>query len=212
MKKDKVPKSIPDQTSADDKMLIDSTESRVSSIPISVPSSEDQLLLKTRALTLAQQPKQAELSKEFLEVIEFRLASEVYGLETTFVQEVLTLKDFTTLPGLPPFVLGIVNVRGQIFSVINLKKYFNLPEKGLGQFNILIILHNEKMEFGILVDEVFSTQSIPLDAIQTTPSTVSGIVGEYLRGVTSDFIIILDGNKILNDNRITVNQEMDNEQ
>jgi len=212
MKKDKVPKSKPDQKSADDKLLNDSTESGLSSMPISIPTSEEQLCLKTRALTLAQQPKQTELSKEFLEVIEFRLASEVYGLETTYVQEVLTLKDFTTLPGLPPFVLGIVNVRGQIFSVINLKKYFNLPEKGLAQFNILIILRNEKMEFGILVDEVFSTQSIPLDAIQTTPSTVSGIVGEYLRGVTSDFVIILDGNKVLNDHRITVNQEMDNEQ
>lgn len=129
--------------------------------------------------------------------MEFRLATEKYGLESAFVREVYPLKELTPLPGVPPFVLGIVNVRGQILSVIDLKKFFNLPEKGLGQLNKLIILRKKQMEFGILADEILGARSVALDAIQAPPPTVSGVGAEYLRGVTSERVILLDAEKIL---------------
>ncbi len=144
---------------------------------------------------------------EFLEIIEFRLVSETYGFESAFVREAYPLKDFTPLPGVPPFVLGIANVRGQILSIIDLKKFFDLPEEGLGQLNKLIILRDEQMEFGILADEILGARSIALDAIQAAPPTISGIGAEYLRGVTAERVIILDGEKILNDERIIVHQQ-----
>jgi purine-binding chemotaxis protein CheW len=166
-------------------------------------------VLRTRARALAREPRRTALAQEFLEVVEFRLAAETYGLESAFIRETYPLKDFTPLPGVPSFVLGIVNVRGQILSVIDLKKFFDLPEQGLGQLNKLIILHNHQMEFGILADEIIGARSIALDTIQAAPPTLSGIGADYLRGVTVERVIILDAEKILNDEQIIVHQTAD---
>ena len=165
-------------------------------------------ILKARARALAKEPEQAVAARSFIEITEFRLASETYGIESSFVREVYPLKDFTPLPGVPPFVLGIVNVHGQILSVVDLKKFFNLPDKGLGELNKVIILHNGRMEFGILADAVLGTQSVPLDAIQAPPVTVTGIGAEYLRGVTKERVIVLDAEKILDDEKIVVHEEV----
>jgi len=78
-------------------------------------------------------------------------------LNLFFVREVYPLRDFTVLPGVPTYIFGIINVRGQILPVIDIKKFFNLPEKGLGDLNRVIILYNDQMEFGILSDVVTVT-------------------------------------------------------
>lgn len=164
-------------------------------------------ILKTRARALAQEPPKAALAGTFLEIIEFRLASETYGIESMFVREIHQIKDFTPLPGVPSFVLGITNVRGQILSVVDLKKFFDLPDKGLGELNKMIILRNKGMEFGILADSILGTHAIPLDAIQAPPETVTGIGADYVRGVTGEHVVVLDAEKILNDEKIVLNQE-----
>jgi len=166
-------------------------------------------ILKARARVLARETEEAGAVLEFLDIIEFNLAAETYGIESAFVREVYPLKNFTPLPGTPPFVLGIVNVRGQILSVIDLKKFFNLPGKGLGQLNKVIIIRNDRMEFGILADAVLDARPIPLETIQAVPSIVTGIGAEYLKGVTSGRMIILDAEKILCDEKIIVHQEAD---
>ena len=171
-------------------------------------AEESRALLRRRARALAQEPQQAAAAHEFLDIVVFRLASETYGLESAYVREAYPLKDYTPLPGVPTFVLGVANVRGQILSVVDLKKFFNLPEKGLGQLNKLIILHSELMEFGILVDDISGARAIALDSIQASPPTVSGIGAEYLRGVTSEGVIILDADKILSDETIVVHQDV----
>ena len=100
-----------------------------------------------------------------------------------------------------------MNVRGQIVSVIDLKKFFNLSEKGLGELNKVIILHNDRMEFGILADIIQDTRSIAIEAIIPKPITTNGVGPEYLKGVTHDHIIILDGEKILGDKSIVIHQD-----
>ena len=173
------------------------------------PSPEEQRsILKARARALALEPKQADAGQEFLDMIEFRLASETYGIESRFVREVYPLKDFTPLPGTPPFVLGIVNVRGQIVSVVDLKRFFSLPDRGLGQLNKVIIIRNDRMEFGILADAILGTYSIPLEAIQPPLPTVTGIGAEYLKGVTGECVIILEAERILCDEKIVVHEEV----
>jgi len=172
------------------------------------PSPEEQRsILKARARALAREPKPDGAAQEFLDIIEFRLASETYGIESAFVREVHPLKDFTPLPGTPPFVLGIVNVRGQIVSVVDLKRFFSLPDKGLGELNKVIIIRDDRMEFGILADAILGTYSIPLEAIQPPLPTVTGIGAEYLKGVTEDREIILDAAKILGDEKIVVYED-----
>ena len=168
---------------------------------------ERNTILKARAQALAVEIKDGSTKKDFIEIMEFSLASETYGIETAFIREVYPLKDFSPLPGTPPFVLGIVNVRGQIISIVDLKKFFNLPEKGLGELNKVIIVQNEQMEFGILADAIQGTCSVPLDAIQNSLVSTIEIGTGYLRGVTSDHTIILDAEKILEDEKIIIHQE-----
>jgi purine-binding chemotaxis protein CheW len=161
-------------------------------------------ILRARARELAGEVEKEAAAGEFIAIIQFRMASETYGIESAFVREVYPLKDFTPLPGMQPFVLGIINVRGQILSVIDLKKFFNLPEKGLGDLNKVIILRDDRMEFGILADAILGVSTLSLDAIQALPMTVSEIAAEYLRGVTADRVIILNAENILRDEKIIV--------
>jgi purine-binding chemotaxis protein CheW len=172
------------------------------------PTQDDRAILKARARALAQEPQRPAEVHEILKIVEFRLASEIYGIGSIHVREVYPLKDFTSLPGVPAFVLGIVNVRGRILSIVDLGNFFNLPKRGLGQLNQLIILHNPKMEFGILADEILGTRSIALDSLQAIPATISGIGADYVLGVTSGRVIILDAERILNDEKIIVHQDM----
>ena len=176
---------------------------------IILPAEKKRSVLKSRAKVLAVEKTDESVLNKFIEILEFRLASETYGIETAFIREVYPLKDLTTLPGTPPFVLGIVNVRGQIISVIDLKIFFNLPEKGLGELNKVIIIRNERMEFGILADIINGIRSVSLDAVQSSPVLKSEIGADYLKGVINDHTIILDADKILKDEKIIIHQEAD---
>jgi purine-binding chemotaxis protein CheW len=169
---------------------------------------EIRTVLKNRAISLAKEPEQKKVASAVIEIITFTLAAETYGVESAFVREVYPLKDFTPLPGVPPFIFGIINVRGQILPVVDLKKFFNLPEKGLGELNRVIILSKDKMEFGILADVVHGTQTIELENIQVVPFAASGIGEEYLKGVTKENLIVLDAERILSDKNIIVNEEV----
>ena len=87
-------------------------------------------ILRERALALAAEPGETQTLADSIEVVEFLLAHERYAVESSYVREVYPLENLTPLPCTPGFVLGIVNLRGEILSVIDLKKFFDLPEKG----------------------------------------------------------------------------------
>ena len=164
-------------------------------------------VLRSRAAALAKTGPKIREKQDVLKIIEFHLAGENYGVELEFVREVQPLKDFTPLPGAPPFVLGIINLRGEILSVVDLKKFFSLPERGLGELNKVIVIRNQRMEFGILADVVLGTRKITVDELNPAPPTVTGIGAEYLKGVTLDRLIIVNAQRILNDDKIIVQQE-----
>ena len=167
-------------------------------------SKEKAGVLKARSKALAKAPKGIEEDGAYLEVVAFMLAHERYAIELTHIREVYPLKELTPLPGTPGFVLGIVNVRGQILSVIDIKRFFELPEKGLTNLNQVIILQSDEMEFGILADEILGTKSISVGNIQKSLPTLSGIRAEYLKGITGDRVVILDGEKLLADEKMVV--------
>jgi len=166
---------------------------------------EKRSLLKQRARALASREKDDTAQRGSIELVVFRLGYEIYGIETAFVREVYPLKDFTPLPGTPSFVLGIINVRGQIVSVIDLETFFTLPHKGLGELNKVIIMCNERMEFGILADGVEGTRSVARDEILAVPPSVRGIDEKFLKGVTKEHIVLLKAESILNDQSMIVN-------
>jgi purine-binding chemotaxis protein CheW len=169
---------------------------------------ETQALLKSRAIAMAVEPDRKRETSGIIEMVEFILGSESYGIQSEFVREVYPLKDFTPLPGVPSFVVGIVNIRGQLIPIVDLKKFFNLTEKGLGELNKLIIIRNENMEFGILADTVNGTKQIYMEDILPVPGTITAIGEDYLKGVTTDNLIIISAEKLLSDKTIVINEEV----
>jgi purine-binding chemotaxis protein CheW len=142
-------------------------------------------------------------------LLEFRLAQERYGLEDRWVQEVCPLKELTPLPCTPPFVLGIVNVRGRILPVLDVKKFFDLPEQGLTDLHRLILIRGNDLELGLLADVIVGVRSIPADSLQPSLPTLTGIRGDYLKGVTAERLVILDLARILADPKIIVHDEVE---
>ena len=167
---------------------------------------EKNRILKTRAELLAKRPEELRTGG-FLEVVEFLIGPEQYGIETRYVREVYPLKDFTQVPGVPSFVFGLINVRGQIISVIDIRKFFEMPEKGLSDLNRVIVIHDEHMEFGILADAILRVRTVPLDELQPSLPTLTGVREEFLRGVTRERLVVLDAGKLLTDKNIVVHEE-----
>ena len=163
-------------------------------------------ILKERAKQLAQERTVKQKVGTYREILEFDLASERYGLDVAEIQEIHPLQQYTQIPCTPSFVFGIINVRGRILSIIDLKKFFGLPEQGITNLNKVIILKNETMEFGILIDNVAGFRRVTTDEIHAAPATLSGIGAEYVNGITSEGMIILNSGKILLDKNIVVNE------
>jgi purine-binding chemotaxis protein CheW len=174
----------------------------------SLEEQRRQRILKERARKLAAGSGESATDADARQVVVFTLGRERYGLELDAIREVCPLQELLLLPGTPDFVLGIINVRGQIISIVNLKKFFDLPEKGLTDLNRVIILKHGGMEFGILADSIEGVQRLSFTGLQTTLPTLTGIRAEYLTGVTAERIVILDAHNILHDPKMIVHEKV----
>lgn len=171
-------------------------------------AGEARLVLKARAQALSREPGKAQSGDAGMDVLEFFLAHEKYAVESRHVREVYPLENLTPLPCTPLFVLGIVNLRGEIVSVLDLKKFFDLPERGLTDLNKVIVLQSGQMLFGILADTIAGVRRIPAAEIQPSLSTLAGIREKYLRGITPDRTILLDAEQLLADEQIIVQEQV----
>lgn len=165
-------------------------------------------IMRERAKKLSARSKIEEAGEEKLEIVEFVLSGEIYGIESVHIREAYPLKNFTPIPCTPAFVLGVINVRGQVLSIVDIGRFFDLPRKGITDLNKVIVLGSGDIEFGILADEVLGVSLIPLKDIQESLPTLTGIRAEYLKGVTNDRVTVLDAGKILLDKNLIVHQEV----
>ena len=172
-------------------------------------SPDARQVLRARARALARIPERPPARQTLLELLEFRLAQESYALEYCYVAEVCPLKELTPLPCTPPFVLGIVNVRGRILPVLDLKKFFDLPEKGLTDLHRIILVRGNDLELGLLADVIVGVRTIALDTLQSSLPTLTGIRSDYLKGVTAERLVVLDLARILADPKIIVHEEVE---
>ena len=163
-------------------------------------------IMDARAQALARVQQSAPDAGEVLEVATFALADERYAIETRFVSEVTRLTDCTRVPGTPDCLLGVTNLRGEILSVIDLRKFFDLPIRELSDQSRVIVLGVERAEFGVLADAAHEVTSLRRDELLEVPGSVTGLGREYLRGVTSDALIVLDGAALLQDARLFIDQ------
>jgi purine-binding chemotaxis protein CheW len=164
-------------------------------------------VLESRARALAQPLDSESKPGAQLEVIQFSLSGEHYAVAAEFVREAVPLKDFSPIPCTPAFVLGMMNLRGQILTLINIARLFDLPSENLSDLNRILVLRERDTEFGILADAILGAGTVRLDDLQPTVPTLGGIRSELLLGVTSERLIVLDAQKLLSHEALVVKEE-----
>ena len=166
-------------------------------------------ILKQRARLLARENSRAQVVTDGLQTVRFTLLDEHYAIDAAHVCEVFPVKEITPLPCTPPYIKGIINVRGKILSVLDLRVFLKLPEKEASASNRIIILNNPELEIGVLVGRVIGLQTIPRNHIQPDLPTLGDARGHYLQGITGDRIALLDAEKLLSDPAIFIYEEVD---
>ena len=169
---------------------------------------ERKIILKKRADSIAKEVNGKIEDREKLEVLAFKIESESYAIEVSYINKVYMLKDLTSLPGISPYIIGIINVRGQIVPVIDFRKIFELPDKKNGGNKKVIVVLASEATFGLLADEVLGLESILVNEIQRDLPTLNGVRVEYLQGVTHNQLVILDPVKIATHKSIVMNDEI----
>lgn len=134
--------------------------------------------------------------------VAFKLGAEEFGADVMQIREISKLVDITRVPRAPSFVDGVINLRGRITPIVNLRKRFGFEPKEPGPDTRIIIAELEGYPIGIIVDEVTDVLGIPAKNIDQTPELVTTEVSkEYLKGVgkvgEKRLIILLDLNKVL---------------
>jgi purine-binding chemotaxis protein CheW len=168
------------------------------------PSAAEILRARARAAAL-ETPDAVEAT---LSVIEFALADERYAFEMSFVTKVHPLEQLTALPGTPDFLAGVINVRGRIVAVMDLKRFFELPEKGITDLHRVIVVNYRDVELGILADNVTGTREISLARLQPPLPTLTGVRAGYLKGISDDRLIVLDAARMLTDPKIIIDERV----
>jgi purine-binding chemotaxis protein CheW len=163
-------------------------------------------ILRRRARALAAR-RDLEAARPALEVLRFRLGAERYAVECRHAIEVHALRQLAPLPCCPPHIVGIVNARGRILPVVDLRKFFGLPEAGLADLHRVIHMRTDGIEVGLLADMDLDTFRLERAALQPPPATLAGARAEHVLGVTADALILLDFERIARDPRMTVDEE-----
>jgi purine-binding chemotaxis protein CheW len=125
----------------------------------------------------------------------FDLAGATYGVRSREVQQLEMIGAVTPVPNAPPFVDGVVSVRGQVIPVVNLRSRFGFPRQPFDLRSRLLVMRREARTVGFAVDSAREFASIPADAIHPPPEGVSGLNGRYLEGMAhlgERLVLILD--------------------
>ena len=139
---------------------------------------------------------------EHRQCVTFRLDEEVYGINVMLVQEVLRITDIAPVPGAPNYVVGIINLRGNVVTVIDTRMRFGLPPKETDDATRIVIIETEHQTVGIIVDSVSEVVDIYSNEIETAPNVGNDETARYIDGVVSrgeELLILVDLNKLLTD-------------
>jgi purine-binding chemotaxis protein CheW len=165
-----------------------------------------QAVMDHRAQALARVSEAAPPAKEILEVMTARLAGERIAVETRFVREVYRPAGITPVPGSPQFLVGVTNLRGGILAVLDLRGFFGLPALPGGPPPQMIVVGRERPEFGLVVDEIGEVTKLRIGEVLEPPASVTGLSRDCLRGVTADALLVFDGDMLLSDHRLYVDE------
>lgn len=142
----------------------------------------------------------AKVNDSVTQWVTFYLDNEKYGIKVMQVQEVLRMTEIAPVPGAPDYVLGIINLRGNVVTVIDTRKRFGLPEKQPDDATRIVIIEAGGQVVGILVDSVAEVADLRNSQIEATPNVGSDESSKYIQGVSShneQLLILVDVDRLL---------------
>ncbi|MFP4213723.1 MAG: chemotaxis protein CheW [Desulfohalobiaceae bacterium] len=146
------------------------------------------------------QEQETSSRKDMLQLVSFKLKDEEFGVDILQVQEIIRMQEITHVPNAPDFVEGVINLRGRVIPIVDLRKRFGLESQEHGSATRIIVVMIGQVTVGLIVDEVSEVLRIPEDTVEPPPPIVAGIESDYIKGVgklEDRLLILLDLNKIL---------------
>lgn len=143
---------------------------------------------------------------ETVQVIVFRLGEERYGVDISQVREIIRPSQITRIPNAPDFVEGVINLRGQITTIVNLRKRFGMSPKPIDNDTRIIVVEHNNAIIGMMVDTVNEVKYLPQKDIEALPSIITAREeARFLKGVgklPDGLLILIDLNKVLNEGEV----------
>lgn len=137
---------------------------------------------------------------ELLQLVTFSIGDEEFGVDILKVQEIIRTMEITKVPRAPAFVEGVINLRGKVIPIIDLRKRFGLQTRGHDKNTRIIVIEINNMIVGFVVDSVSEVLRIPASTVEPPPPVVAGLESEYISGVgklEDRLLILLDLNRLL---------------
>ncbi len=134
------------------------------------------------------------------QIVSFRLANEEYGVDIMRVQEVILLGQITEMPEVPDYIRGLINLRGHVIPIVDLRRRFALPVANNDEHTRIVVVNVGKRTIGIIVDAVNEVLRIGADQVEPPPSSVSGVDHGYIRGLVkfeNKILILLNIENVL---------------
>ncbi len=135
----------------------------------------------------------------------FRLASEEYAVEIRYVTEIIGIQKITEVPDVDTFIKGVINLRGKIIPVVDVRLRFRLAPKEYGDRTCIVVVEMSDTTVGLIVDEVSEVLTIPEAQVSPPPKTTKGSQSRYIQGigkVGEQVKIILNVSRLLNDEEL----------
>ena len=137
---------------------------------------------------------------EIIQWVTFKLDGEIYGINVMQVQEVLRVTEIAPVPGAPDYVMGIINLRGNVVTVVDTRKRFGLQSGEIDDSSRIVISEAGGNVIGILVDSVAEVVDLKRSEIESSPNVGNDESSKYIEGVAThnnDLLILVDVNKLL---------------
>lgn len=145
-------------------------------------------------------PDDVRASDVLLHLVTFDLLGEEFGVPILDVREIIQMLNITPVPNAPNFVEGVINLRGQIIPIVDLRKRFNLEAKELTDDNRIVVVEVNNNSLGLIVDGDSEVLRIPADLVKPAPALIAGGIGsEYIKGIAyykERMIILIDLYKV----------------
>ena len=135
----------------------------------------------------------------------FHLAGEDYGLDIVYVTEIIGIQRITEVPDMPDFVKGVINLRGKVIPVMDVRLRFHLPERDYDERTCIIVVDINNTAVGLVVDQVNEVADIPEKDVEPPPRTTKGASSRFLKGmgkVDEEVRILLNVDKLLYDEEL----------